>query len=242
MTVHEKWLIDHPKETRRGGRPQNHIPVGARFCRLVVVGIAEPKNRRSRSVCRCDCGNEVIRANTELRNGLMSCGCLLHDAHMKHGGSRREKKDRLWVIWQGMKDRCRNPNSPIYKHYGGRGIRVCDEWSRDYAAFREWALANRYDDKKTIDRIDVNGNYSPSNCRWATRREQCYNKRNSLRIEIDGKSKTVPEWCAEFGTPERLARSRIGEGKKGIDIFLPAHRKDKTKTKEKENADRSAES
>ena len=220
----DEWRKAHPKNTRKGGRPQNPIKVGTRFGRLEVVGIATPKNRRSRSVCKCDCGKTVTRTNTELRRGLQSCGCLLSDAHMKHGGSRRGHRERLWEIFNGIKARCEHPKSNIYKYYGGRGISICRKWRDDYTKFREWALKNGYKDGLSIDRINPDGNYEPGNCRWITQREQCLNKRNNLRIEIDGEKKLVIEWCEKFGTPEKLARSRISEGKKGIDIFVPPYR------------------
>lgn len=221
----EEWTKAHPPETRRGGRPQRHISVGTRFGRLVVTAIASPANRRSRSECRCDCGNVIVKTNSALRHGVKSCGCLLRNAHMKHGGSCRGRRERLWNIFNGIKERCESQKSAIYKYYGGRGISICREWRDDYAKFREWATQNGYKDGLTIDRIDPNGNYEPANCRWITRREQCLNKRNTLRIEINGKRKLVTEWCREFGTPEKLARSRISEGKMGIEIFIPPYRK-----------------
>jgi hypothetical protein len=208
-----------------GGRPQVPIEIGTRFGRLVVTAHAEPKDRRSRSVCRCDCGKEVVRANHLLRSGnVKSCGCLLRDMHTIHGGSRRMERERLWRILQGMKQRCRNPKSRIYKHYGGRGITVCKEWAENYSAFREWAMNNGYETGKSIDRIDVNGNYEPSNCRWVTQKEQCLNKRNNRYIEINGESKLLGEWCKVYGTPEKLARGRLHGGKTGIQIFIPQHR------------------
>lgn len=221
MNGHEKWLREHPKQTRRGGRPKIPIEPGARFGMLVVVSATTPSKRRSRSVCRCDCGNVVVKVNHDLKNGTRSCGCLSHTTKLVHGGCARRHRERLFNIWSGMKSRCYNPNSKIFKHYGGRGIRICEEWLNDYAAFRGWALSHGYDKGKSIDRINNDGNYEPSNCRWATAKEQCLNRRSSVRIEIDGNSKTILEWCSIFGTPENLARSRIGEGKKGIDIFLP---------------------
>lgn len=221
----EQWKKAHPPESRRGGRPQNVIDIGTRFGKLVVIGRAEAKNRRSRSICRCDCGNEVVRTNSELKHGVKSCGCLLAESHLKHGGCRRGKRERLWIIYCGIKARCNNPRSKIYKYYGERGISVCKEWDADYAAFRTWAMDNGCKSGLTIDRINPNGNYEPSNCRWITQKEQCLNKRNTLKIKIGGTSKLVIEWCKEFGTPEKLARSRISEGKTGIDIFVPPYRK-----------------
>ena len=205
----------------KGGRPQIGIPNGTRFGRLVVVGQAPAAGRRSRSVCKCDCGNQKIVTNHNLKTGnVSSCGCLLADRHLRHGDSRRRGKTRLYNIWCGINARCSNPGATVWKHYGGRGIRVCTEWT-DYAAFKAWAEANGYMDDLTIDRIDNDGNYEPSNCRWISHREQCMNKRSTIRITINGRTKTVPEWCAEFGISEKLARSRMSEGKTGPEIFKP---------------------
>lgn len=220
----EQWRKAHPKTTRRGGRPQIHMPIGARYGRLVVIGSAEAKDRRSRSICRCDCGNIVIRKNIELKQGIRSCGCLLNDAHKKHGLIKHGKHPRLYNIWVGMKVRCHNPKSRIFKHYGGRGITICSEWKNDFKSFYDWAMAHGYADNKSIDRINVNGNYEPDNCQFITQLEQCWNRRTTRRIEINGVTKTIRDWCAIYSTPMQLAISRYGEGKRGIDVFLPPYR------------------
>ena len=97
-----------------------------------------------------------------------------------------------------MKDRCLNEKDVSYKNYGGRGIKLCNEWM-DFETFQKWALANGYSDKLTIDRIDVNGNYCPENCRWATWKEQANNKRNNHFIEFDGRRQTLSQWAKEIG-------------------------------------------
>lgn len=110
----------------------------------------------------------------------------------KHGYSTAEP--RLYRIWKTMKARCNNTHRAKFAIYGGRGIRVCDEWSKSPAAFVEWALDNGYRDGLQIDRIDVNGGYSPDNCRWVTPLQNARNRRNNRRLVIDGISKCVTEW------------------------------------------------
>lgn len=165
--------------------------VGQRFGRLVVEEraqdyIAKNGNHHVMWRCRCDCGNTTIADSCQLSSGkTKSCGCLKNDVssetHTKHGG----RRDRLYKVWANMKNRCFNSNSSDYKYYGGRGIRVCDEWTHDYNAFKEWAYSSGYDDSAekgqcTIDRIDVDGNYEPSNCRWVSMSIQSRNRRNVI--------------------------------------------------------------
>lgn len=118
-------------------------------------------------------------------------------------------KNRLYRIWADMKRRCKNSDRPNYKNYGGKGIRVCQEWENSFDSFREWALNNGYSDDLSIDRIDNNGNYEPSNCCWVTAKEQANNKRNNLHIEYKGETRTLAQWCEVFGLERNVVAMRI---------------------------------
>lgn len=106
---------------------------------------------------------------------------------------------RLHRIWKGMKCRCNLNTHPTYKTYGARGISVCSEWNNSYSAFREWSLSNGYSERLELDRIDVNGNYCPENCRWVSHHEQTLNRRDTLYIEIEGERFRLREFCIENG-------------------------------------------
>jgi len=165
---------------------------GMKFNRLTVIE-KDYKNKSGRSCwkCICDCGNETIVRSDILKDGrVKSCGCL-HDSNAKtmsknnvtHGLSYKGHHHRIYNIWATMKQRCYNPNATKYENYGGRGITICDEWKIDVINFYNWAIANDYSENLSIDRINSNGNYEPSNCRWVTMKVQQNNRRNSHQIK-----------------------------------------------------------
>jgi len=128
--------------------------------------------------------------------------------HLKHGMT----NTRLHHIWKSIKQRCYNPNNNRYSNYGGRGITVCDEWRNSFNAFYEWAMANGYADDLTIDRKDTNGNYEPSNCCWATQKEQQNNRRNNCLITHNGETHTLAEWAAITGLKYQTIQRRLKTG------------------------------
>lgn len=152
---------------------------GKRYGRLLVIS----DNGDGKWLCRCDCGNTVSVSGSSLGSGdTKSCGCLRRDRQRKAVVTHGQYQTRLYRLWANMIARCETESRREYKNYGGRGISVCEEWRNDFTSFRDWAVSNGYDpklptDKCMLDRIDNDGNYCPSNCRWVTRSEQNRNKR-----------------------------------------------------------------
>lgn len=182
---------------------------GKRFGRLLVIERAESINGSARWLCHCDCGNEIVTYGYSLRNGdTKSCGCyhaeILERGNTQHGLS----KERLYGVWSTMKSRCTNPHNQKFSRYGGRGITVCEEW-QTFEPFYEWAMANGYKENLTIERIDNDGNYEPSNCRWATNKEQSNNTRKTIKIEFNGQTKTLSDWAQSIGVRRECLWKRI---------------------------------
>lgn len=167
---------------------------GQKFGRLTAIKYIG----HSKWLCECDCGNVTKVYSGHLKNGhTKSCGCLNHEptkGNTKHG----KKGTRLYNIWDSMKQRCYNVNSTAYKDYGERGIAVCSEWRNDFQTFYDWSIENGYNDTLTIDRVDVNGNYEPSNCRWVDIITQNNNRRNNVYLTYNGKTQTIKEWSKEL--------------------------------------------
>lgn len=198
---------------------------GQRFGRLTVLEFVPNDKSNSYWKCKCDCGNETLVAGEKLtRNHTQSCGCLQKEItsqmFRKHGYS----ENRLHKTWRGMKDRCYNINDKSYKYYGGRGITVCDKWKDDFYAFRDWAMTHGYDVTLTIDRIDVDGNYEPKNCRWADTKTQARNMRNNIMVIYQGKKRCLAEAAELAQIPYKTLLARYYRGDRGEKLFRPVQK------------------
>lgn len=173
---------------------------GHKYGKLSVIKpVGKNKHGKVLWLCKCECGNETITSSNSLRRGhTISCGCAHLEKIAKGNPKHGLTNAKLYPVWVMMKDRCMNSNNKEYKNYGGRGVTVCNEWKNNFQAFYDWAMTNGYVEGLSIDRIDNNGNYEPSNCRWATRREQQLNTTRNKRITYNGKTQTLTEWSEEL--------------------------------------------
>lgn len=187
---------------------------GQRFGRLTVLERAgRDKRGQTLWLCKCDCGNESIIRSSNLKRGIStSCGCFRNEKTSQRRKIHGQKHSRLYTIWGNMKKRCSSPNDPAFKYYGGREITVCVEWEKSFVAFRDWALSNGYADNLTIDRIDVNGNYCPENCRWADVQTQMNNTRRNHTITFNGETHTLSEWSRLSGINYMSLKTRLRRG------------------------------
>jgi hypothetical protein len=191
---------------------------GQRFGFLVVLERAENKGKHTCWLCKCDCGNEKIISGKSLRKGLtISCGCYAKEqrrkATTKHGFART----RLNYLYDRMKHRCYSTKDKYYKNYGARGIKVCEEWLKDSRNFYRWAIENGFDEnapymKCTLDRIDVNGDYSPENCRFVDIKTQCNNRTTNFLITYDGLTMNATGWGKKKGLNPSTIIKRIKSG------------------------------
>lgn len=186
----------------RGGR--NIIDLtNKEFGRLTVVKRdGSTKDGRAKWLCKCSCGKEVAVSSHQLRSGeTTSCGCARR-GNVTHGMS----KTPTYKTWKDMRKRCNNPNNTEYGSYGGRGISICKKWDSFTAFLQDMG---EKPSGTSIDRIDVNGNYEPSNCRWATQEEQSNNTRRTIRVTIDGETKSLKQWSEVYGMDYKLVNSRV---------------------------------
>lgn len=164
-------------------------------------------------LCECRCGTRRLVRAADLRNGASkSCGCYQKQRASEVCTKHANKDSRLYSIWASMCYRCSKPEHPSFYLYGGRGISVCREWFDSFDCFAQWAYQNGYQDALTIDRIDVDGNYCPANCRWATPKEQANNRRVCVYLEYNGEVKTATQWAEEYHIDPHTLQDRIKRG------------------------------
>ncbi|SBV91819.1 hypothetical protein [uncultured Dysgonomonas sp.] len=207
---------------RKKGYLKNKTLVGVRFGRLVVLSkYKDSKYSGSiRWTCQCDCGKEIqINTGNLIYNKTKSCGCLVLDFAENLNKSHGKSKTSIFNIWVSMRARCYNTNGRYYSDYGGRGINVCDRWLESFENFYE-DMGDRPSSKHSLDRIDVNGNYEPANCRWATKLEQANNTRNTVFLTHNGITKPISDWARSLGLNKQTIRSRIKQGETDMDKIL----------------------
>ena len=190
----------------------------SRFGKLVIVEESASIKKTRHFKCKCDCGNECTKSIKALtKAGISSCGCFQKEFNTSPRINQRSEnhlylKTRLYTIWVDMKRRCFSKNTRAYKWYGLKGIIVCDEWKNRFLNFQKWALENGYDDNMTIDRIDSDKNYEPTNCRWVPFEFQNRNKKNNRKVIFNGIEMCVSEAAKLTGKPYTTLISKLNKG------------------------------
>lgn len=196
---------------------------GKRFGKLVVLGLGEKRSgRKTYWLCQCDCGN-LKEARSDGLKVIRSCGCLKKEQdkiNLIANHSHKDSHSILYNTWTRMKQRCENPGNSRYERYGGRGIKICEEW-HDYPSFKKWALENGFSPELTIERIDNDKSYEPDNCKWISFPEQANNRKNTIWIEFQGKTQNLMQWCNELNLPYKTINIRYKRGKRVPELFEP---------------------
>lgn len=203
---------------------------GQRFGRLIALNFSHKDNRRKTYWdFQCDCGNiKTLRKDSVKCGDIQSCGCLKKEQdeiNLNRDGTKPTKYDSyglshhtLYHKWLNIKRRCYDVHSNRYDRYGGRGIRICDEWLYSFKTFYDWSIVNGWEEGLEIDRIDVDGNYEPNNCRYVTRKENCNNRSTTRKIEINGITHSITEWCEIFNMNPKPLYGKSDE--KITELFL----------------------
>lgn len=197
--------------------------IGKRYGRLVVISYSHNIKNNNKRVgykhyynCKCDCGNNCIVERNSIKYGnTQSCGCIhkqqLSDRNKQTArlnGDSSNKYMKLHNSWSAMKNRCLSNKNIHYENYGGRGITICDDWL-DWNKFKNWAINNGWKSGLTIDRIDINGNYEPSNCRWVDYGVQANNTRHNKMITYNSKTQSLASWCRELNLNYDRTKARL---------------------------------
>lgn len=191
--------------------------------KLTYLGIQKSEGGRTFVKVLCQCGTVKFINKYSYTKGLSkTCGCSwsTNESVTTHGDTKKDSEYfYLYRRYNDIKTRCYNKNREKYKIYGGRGIEMCEEWKNSYESFKDWALQNGWDKNLSIDRINNNGNYEPSNCRWVDNYVQANNKSNNVIIEIDGVKKNLTQWARYYGVNVKTAHTRYSRNKDIKDIF-----------------------
>lgn len=187
------------------------VKTGDRYGRLAIVDEIVRREKGRFFLCQCDCGSESVVRLGHLRNGhTKSCGCLQSEAIVTTATTHGLYSHPLHSVWAGMKQRCNDKNDQSYERYGGRGIAVCQKWNKSFKAFHSWGIANGYQKGLTIERVDNNGSYEPSNCMWIPQSEQSKNTRRCIHIEVNGVSfQTLTDAANYFNVNINTAYARL---------------------------------
>lgn len=201
--------------------------VGQRVGRLTVLNFDHKEKHKNNGghtyfyKCKCDCGNIVIISRGHLTsNHTKSCGCYKLQKNIERLTIHGLRNTKLYNVWCGIKNRCSNPSQISYPYYGTKGITICDEWKNDFKAFYDWSIQNGYKDNLSIDRIDVNGNYEPSNCRWATNLQQARNKSNNVYLTYKNETHCLSEWAEKLNITVDKLRNLLKKGFSISDIIF----------------------
>lgn len=191
--------------------------LGKRFGRLTVIERVNNDSRGgSRWLCKCECGNTKEVGYNNLSSGqVKSCGCLRRETSGNRNKTHGLSRTRLYNIYTHMIDRCYRKTDKRYNDYGGRGITVCEEWLSDFLNFYNWSINNGYEQSLSIDRINNNGNYEPTNCRWVTNKEQCRNYSRNVSLTYNNETHCLIEWSEILGISYHTIKRRY---KKGLPI------------------------
>ena len=192
---------------------------GQKFNKLTAISFVKRENNHTYWLFRCDCGKEVIRPSSDIVRGkTKACGCGRSAAakkkNLKHGELIGRKTSKTYAAWLSMKYRCYNPNIKNYDDYGGRGIRVCDRWLESFANFLE-DMGESPSANHSVERIDVNGDYCPENCKWASREEQANNTRRTVRVIYDDMTYSITQLCRHLDLNYKQVEYKRS---RGIDI------------------------
>ena len=192
--------------------------IGKKYNRLLIILFSDPKKRsdgrnHNMVVCKCDCGETVIVKLTYVTNNVSkSCGCHIKEVQKTMNIKHNLSYLPIYKIWASIKGRCCDINNSAYKNYGGRGITMCASWISSPQAFSEWAFNNNYCKGLDIDRINNNKGYSPNNCRFVTRAENCLNKRNTQIFLYKGETKPLKKWVELLNVDYQLVNKRLWRG------------------------------